>query len=298
VEVNPTEAEQFRAHLRALGRLLQVSSTEENLKEVAASFRGELREYRDRTHEWLARLHEEVIAATAMMKGIAESVVSNGADHEKQLERELRKLRSVSQSGDLREIREGIRSVSEGIAFSVDQMRRSNQLVVAQLQDEIRMLHREAAQRSSVTDRASGAWNRQKIAEAIEERLSQDELFCLLQVGLMGLRQLHNSFSRTIIEGTLKAVLMRLQNTLGKEALIGRWSEESFVAILPVELPDAIAVSREVTRKLSGDYTVQENGLAQTVPLHVTADIIDRGDSVDPAGLYRKLEQLAAVVRE
>ena len=218
VEADPTEVAQFREHLRALERMLQASSTKESLQEVAASFRGELREYRDRTHEWLARLQQEVIAAAAVMKGIAESVVSSGADHEKQLEQELGNLQSVSQSDDLKEIREGIRRVSEGIAFSVDQMRRSNRLIVVQLQDEIRMLHREiqAARRSSTTDRASGAWNQGKMSGAMEELLSQDEPFCLLLVSLMGLMQLHSRFSRTVIEGRLKAVVMRLQEMLGK----------------------------------------------------------------------------------
>ena len=57
-----------------------------------------------------------------------------------------------------------------------------------------------------------------------------------------------------------------------------------------------MALSQEVTRKLSGDYPVQENGLSKMVSLQATAGIVDHRAGDDPAKFQKKLEQIAAVL--
>jgi GGDEF domain-containing protein len=62
--------------------------------------------------------------------------------------------------------------------------------------------------------------------------IQQDKPFYLLVAGIRNLKQLDGRCSRTVIEGALKAVLIRFHNLAGEEAMIGPWSEEEFVAIL------------------------------------------------------------------
>ena len=298
VEADRAEAAEFRDHVKALEKLLHGTATAESLQEVTASFRGELREYRERAHQHLERLRKEVVSAAAAMKIFADSVASHGADHERQLARELNHLETLAQVEDLGQVRHGIHAATHSISSSVDQMRRSNQLVIAQLRDEIRLLHQEiqTERRALLTDRASGAWNRQKLESRIIELLHQDEPFCVLLVGLRNFKALDGRHSSTVIAGALKAVLMRLHQMLGEDAMVGRWSEEEFAAILAMEPSQVMALSKQVTAKLSGDYAVQENGLSHNVTIHATAGMVDRRAGADPEGFRRKLEQMSAAV--
>jgi GGDEF domain-containing protein len=298
VEVDRAHALEFREHLLALEQKLADSLTPENLKECAASYRGELRDYRDHAHVRLEKLRQEVAAAADAMKAFAESVASTGATHEEQLEDELHRLQTLTKINDLDKIRGGIQAATGNIANSVDKLRRSNQLVIAQLQDEIRLLHQEiqAERRVLFTDPASGAWNRKKVETRIDELLRQDETFCVLLIALKNFKDLDQLHSKTVIEGALKATLMRFQEMLGEDVLIGRWQEEQFVALLPMDCPDVIALSREVTNRLTGNYSVQENGLARTVAIQVAAGIVDRRAGSDSTKFRARLEQYVQVL--
>jgi len=298
VQADPGDLELFRNHLLALQKMVQITASVEELNTVKASFRGELRDYQQQVHGRMARLREEVKAAAAAMQSFAEGVIASGADHEQQLEQELQTLATVSKSNDLAKIRDGIDTATGRIAGSVEKMRRNNQLVITQLQDEIRILHQEiqAERRAKSTDRASGAWNREKISDRIEELFRQDDPFSLLLIRIRNLEQLERQNSRNVVEGTLKSVLMRLHDLAGGDSMIGRWSPEEFAVILPIASPDATALSGEVTRKLSGDYSVQENGLSRSVALQVATCIVERQGGVVSDSFMRRVEQVSAAL--
>jgi len=295
VDLNSAELEQFRQNLDALEKLIHFAAPVEDLRSVKSSFRGELRDYHQQVQQRIESLRQEVKSAAAAMQSFADGVVASGADHEEQLESELKTLSTISKSEDLGKIRGGIEAATANIASSVERMRRSNQLVIAQLQDEIRALHREiqSERRAQSTDRASGAWNRQKIADRVDQLFQQDEPFCLLLVRVRNLKQLEQRHSRNVVEGTLKAVLLRLNQLVGEDSMIGRWSVDEFAAILPIAPPDAKALSREVIRKLSGEYSVQENGLSQGVALEANAGIVERRGGVVSDSFLRQIEQLS-----
>ncbi len=159
VEIDPALAVEYRRNLRTLEGKARAAESAAALRDVQASFRGELREYRDKSAGAMKKLHLELENAAAAMMIFADTVASNGANHEHEVHTELRRLETVSRSNSVEEIRGGIGEAINSIQGSVQQMQRSNQLVVAQLQDEIRILHQQidAERKALDTDRASGA---------------------------------------------------------------------------------------------------------------------------------------------
>jgi len=300
VEIERAEVQEFRDHLEALAKALRGATSPDDLKVVESSFRGELREYRDKSKRQLEKLRQEVTTAAATVHSLAENVAANGSDHERVLEGELKKLDGAAKLDNLTEVRGSIHNAITTISSSVDQMRRANRLVVAQLQNEIRLLHQamQFERRSLFTDRVSGAWTRQKMTDRIDDLLRGEEPFCILMIAIRNLKRLNGHYSRTSIENVLSALVTRFCNILGPEAAIGRWTEEQFVATLPMQPSNAMALSREVTQKLSGSYSVQENGLAQSVPVQVAAGIAERRAAIDAGKYYKKLEQLATALTE
>src|SRR5207244_525844 len=146
------------------------------------------------------------------------------------------------------------------------QLRRSHQLVVSQLQDEIRTLHQAMDSERGKVDRdfASGAWSRQKINERIAHLLQENEPFCVLLVNVKNLRSLGRQHPPAVITDALKVLVKEFDALLGGGSMIGRWSEDIFSAILEMMDPSvAMSLSADVNRKLSLSAPVWTSGVAQ-----------------------------------
>lgn len=115
----------------------------------------------------------------------------------------------------------------------------------------------------------------------------------MLLVRLSNLKQLEGGYSRTAIEGAMKALLQRFTAMIGEEAFLGRWNDEHFAAVLDIEPAKATAISREATAKLSGTYSVQENGAWQNVRLQAVAGVIDHPAGGNGASFHQTLLQMS-----
>jgi GGDEF domain-containing protein len=290
----------FREHLRLLVTQVEKASSVDDYATVRSSFRGEVRDYRDRAFAELTRLRNELKGAAAAMQTFAEGLTKSADEHETHIKQEFTQLETAAQSGNPAVMSGAIGHAIQSVSQSCEEMKRGNQMVVAQLQDELRALHQEIEKerRALYTDRSSGVWNRQKIDLRMEDLMRKPEPFCVLLVGIGSLHGLYAQHSRTMIEGSLKALLARLANLLGEEAMIGRWSEDVFAAILDVD-PSVVEKLREqAVLKLSGGYSIQENGISRTVALEVKVGMVAREKGADAATFYPKLGQVGAQVVE
>jgi GGDEF domain-containing protein len=126
--------------------------------------------------------------------------------------------------------------------------------------------------------------------------LRLNEPFCLLLIFVQNLKGLDSLHSQTAIEGALKALLQRFGALLGEDAMIGRWSADEFAAILEVAPAAAVSFSREAARKLSGNYSVQENGLARSAALQAMAGVIERESTANREDFRQKVDKLAVAL--
>ena len=298
VELDPNSTDYFRQRLQLLDTQCGQASIPEHYNAVQASLRGELRNYRDQAREQMSRMRKDLQNAAAAMKVFAESVAGSGADCELQLRQEVERLEALTASDDIKEIRCGIESTTGAIVRSYSQLRRSHQLVVTQLQDEIRTLHQAMENERSRMDRdhASGAWNRQKLNERIERLLQRNDPFCVLLVSARNLRRLERQYSSAVTTDALRTLVQQFDSILGGEAMIGRWSEDVFSAILDMDPSSAMALSTEINRKLSMSFPVWTSGVAQMLTIETSTGIVDRRRDSDPSKFYRKLEQMAAAM--
>ncbi len=298
VEFDPRSTEYFRQRLQSLEAQFSQASASEHYNAVQASWRGELRNYRDQAREQMGRMRKDLQNAAAAMKVFAENLTSSGDDCELQLRQELDRLEDLAASDDIEEIRQGIESSASMILRSYTQLRRTHQLVVSQLQDEIRTLHQAMDNERSRMERdhGSGAWSRQKINERIEHLLRQNEPFCVLLVSARNLRRLERQYAPAVITEALRALVQQFQGALGGEGMIGRWSEDIFSAILEVDPSSVMALSSEINRKLSMSYPVWTSGVAQMLTIETVTGIVDRRRDSDSAKFYRKLDQMTAAM--
>ncbi|HEY7336824.1 MAG TPA: diguanylate cyclase [Bryobacteraceae bacterium] len=298
VEVDAVEAHMYQQHVQALRKMLENVLQTEDFQTIHTSFRGELRGYRDKINDWLARTRGELKAAAEAMQTLSDRVMANGSGHEARLKEDLDKLGAVARTADLGEIRAAIRQATASITASWEEMREANQFMIAQLRDEIQTLHREMdyTKRTMYTDRATGAWNRQKLESRFEELLEAGEGFVAIIIWVSNLKRLDADCSRTQINGALKAMIQRVNAIVGPQVPVGRWTEDQFVTILDVSPAAAVAFSAEVAQKLSTRYAVQEKGISHTLALRVATAVVDHPAGGEARKFNVKWEQMIGVM--
>ena len=296
IEVDHQQAALFRGELQALVDQLGAANSPEHLQNIQNLFGEELRGYRDSTHEQLRQLRKEMHAAVSALDEFAGNAAARGDDHEKELKHALKRLEAAAFSGRFEDIRAAIRTASADILSSFDQMRARNQLAVAQLKDEIRLLHQRIQAGCRSATPASETWNRQHIDRQIDEMLKQNTSFCLVLIVLKNLKPLTSRYSGGAVEDALQALQVRLRDTLGAESLLGRWTANQFVAILNASPSSAMAASRDVAQKLAEPYSFTHNGIPSTLVFQVAAGVVDHKAGSDVLKFQPKLASLSAAL--
>jgi GGDEF domain-containing protein len=295
VELDPRSTEYFRQSLLTLEQQCSQVPTPEQYNAAQASLREVLRNYRDQAREQMAAMRKDLQNAGAAMRVFAESVSVGGDEHELQLRQEVDRLEQIAASEDIEFIRGGIMSSTGTIMRACSELRRSHQVVVTQLQDEIRTLHQamDHERSQSERDHASGAWSRQKLNERIGSLVRANEPFCVLFVSAKNLRRLERQHAPSVIREALRSLVQQFDGALGGQSMIGRWSETIFGAILEMDPSTAMSLSTEINRKLSMAYPVWTSGIAQMLTIEVSTGIVDRRKDSDGPKFYRKLEQMS-----
>jgi GGDEF domain-containing protein len=172
-------------------------------------------------------------------------------------------------------------------------MRASNHLAIAQLKDEIRLLHQEvkAARRSQTPDPA--AESRQRITGRMEEFIKKNTPFSVLLVVVRNLEGLQNCYSADVIASALRGFQGRFENILPSSAIVGRWAKDQFAAILSTAPGNAIEMSSEVVRKLSEPFIEQGKGGSHSIVFNPRAGVIEYGTGSDLAKFQVRLKQLS-----
>jgi GGDEF domain-containing protein len=291
VELEASETAHFRSQLQALRDKLQGDADPRQLESVQSSFDAELKDYWGKTRAQIQRLRKDVQAAAAAVETFAGSVTESETLLEHGLKRELQHLSKTAVSEDIQEIRGAIHAATAKIADSVDQMRAGNQLAIAQLKDEIRLLHQEvqAARRA----KADPAPEDRPVDNRIDQLIRQNTRFSVLLVVVRNFEGLRNRYSANVIASAIRDFQVRFENILPAPAMVSRWGQDRFAAILGTPLTNAMEMSNEVVRKLSGPFMESEPGAAHSVVFAPRAGVIEFRPGSDPVKFQAKLKQLA-----
>ena len=286
----------FRAELQVLANKLGEATTPEQVQKIQDLFQENLREYRDGTHEKIRQLRKEMDAALSALDEFAGNTVARGDDHEKDLKQALRSLEAAAFSGRFEDVRAAIRAASADILASFEQMRAQNKFAVAQLKDEIRLLHQRIQAGRPPTAAGSENWNRQDIDHRIDEMLKRNTSFCLVLIVLKNLKPLSSRYTGAAVEDALQALEVRLRDALGGASMLGRWTANQFVAILDVSPTSAMAASRYAAQKLAEPYSFTHNGIPCTLVFQVASGVVDHQSGADVLKFQPKLASLSVAL--
>jgi GGDEF domain-containing protein len=291
VELDATQAAHFRSQLQALREKLEADAGARQLESAQSNFDTELRDYSEKTRAQIHRLRKDVQAATAAVEAFAGTVTESELMLESGLKRDLQHLNQTAASDDIQEIRGAIHATTAKIAASVEQMRASNQLAIAQLKDEIRLLHQEvqAARRA----KAEPTPESRQLDNRIDEMIRKNTPFSVLLVVIRNLEGLGNCHSAEVVGNAIHDFQARFQNILPSSAIVGRSGPDQFAAILVAPPSNAMEMSSEVVRKLSSPFIENERGVSHSVTFNPRAGVIEFRPGLDAVKFQAKLKQLA-----
>ena len=172
-------------------------------------------------------------------------------------------------------------------------MRAQNQFAVAQLKDEIRLLHQKLQAGRPSAAPAGETWNRQDIDHRVDELLKQNVSFCLVLIVLKNLKPLTSRYSAAAVEDALQGLQVRLRDVLGGASVLGRWTANQFIAILSSSPSSAMAASREAAQKLGEPYSFTHKGVPSTITFQVASGVVDHKAGADVLKFQPKLASLS-----
>jgi GGDEF domain-containing protein len=83
--------------------------------------------------------------------------------------------------------------------------------------------------------------------------------------------QARGRFGPAVADDLVATFGRRLRNTLPKDAVVGRWSEQDFLAVIPGAKPAEAIPAQRVADHLSTPYACMIGGKVVRIPLEVAA---------------------------
>jgi GGDEF domain-containing protein len=268
IDFNDTITGPHRKHLSALAAEVD-SSGPGVLERSLTTFSGLLRDFRDRAAGYLGVMREDIASTTHALEEVLGSLCQADGDHEKCLRGSLGRLRAISALPEARPLRAGLAAEVDTIDQSLEEIRRQHQLTVSQFQVEIRALHKRIDELESAV--AVGNLTKLVTRSDMEQRLRAAPAAGqrLLLIRVQGLRV-------PVVAAELTAAFARrLRNCLPSSAVIGRWNDDGFVAMLPTGKPEAIARGKAIADQLSGAYACLQDGKTVRPSIQLSVAVVD-----------------------
>lgn len=275
VDLDPEITGPHRKYLEDLAADL-ASARPTMLDDSRATLRGLLRDYRDKSAEYLLGLREELSGTARALQEILDGLGHSDGEHEAQLRSALKTLRATT-PGPAVQLNETVLTAAKTIERSMELVRNQHKLTVAQFLTEIRLLHKriDSLESAASVDELTNMFTREQMEMRI--RLDHAGPCCLLLLKTGGFQAAEAQHNRDVANELAAAFGKRLRNIMPSTSVIGRWSEEEFIAILWLEKADAQAIARRCSEHLTGPYTCMKAGKTVRAAIQLRLAVVEYG---------------------
>ena len=260
------------------------------LPESRSTLRGLLRDYRDKAAQFLGRLRQQLESTANALQETVEALAQSDGDHSTRLRDTLRRVREAAGTPEGAPLRTMLTAAVDSIEGDLAQMRREQQFTMAQLRSEVRILHQrvEALQNAAAMDQASKFSSRRCIEEYVESLPPAG--FMVLTLKAHGLAQTRAKYGAAIADELVATFARRMRNCVPKDAVVGRWNEQDFLAVLPVSQSQKKTDLQAVSDHLSMPYACMMAGKVVRISLEVSVEVLPAAEG-PPGTMLRYVEK-------
>jgi GGDEF domain-containing protein len=287
VEIDEEITPAFQQHLAALAAGLKQRSAVEDLVASRSLVRNELRDYRDRAAVVLNNLRRDLSEKLEALGVIVEAMACADGDHEERMNKAITSLRKLAATPAATSVRTALIEAAGQIQASVEEVKRQNSLTIGQFMVEIKTLHKriETLETAGRKDVLTGLFSRVEMEGRISAEIDGRNGFSLLLLRICNLPMVQRQFGAGIRADVTAAFTKRMHGSLPDNAIVGRWSEEQFLVLLPVNKVQAMDLAKKLTEHIAGMYVCMDNGKPQRPSLQVNVAVIEH----QPGGPYESL---------
>jgi GGDEF domain-containing protein len=262
------------------------------LSESRSTFRGLLRDYRDRAAQHLADLRSQLTSTATALREMVEGLSQCDTDHNTTLRGALGRLREVANAPDATPVRSVVRATADAIEHSLEQMRKQHKFTISQLQTEMRLLHGriDHLEAAATTDEVTKFSNNRFLAEYMGALPAEGACFLILK--MRGLAEARARLGAAVADDLVATFGRRLRNTVPKDTVVGRWSEQDFLAIVPAAGKPADGnLIKRFAEHLSMPYASMIAGKVVRIPLIVTVECLDVAPGVNAQEIQARVAE-------
>jgi hypothetical protein len=237
----------LRRNLRQIRARLDSQPSVAVLKETAKEVDRELANWSRATEASLEAQEKEAKEAMAAIAVMAEALGSTEKTYGVRFRGISKKLRVLTTSNDIAEIRKKLQAEIELLEQYVDRMTQENESALGRLRDlESARRARAEADKETAADRESEE-HRKPLVEAIRTQVKTGDRVAIIRV----------TAPADVASKGSALILARMRDVFESSALTGQWNAHNFIAICYLPLPEAAARLEIMERDLSAKLGVK-----------------------------------------
>ncbi len=321
--------------LRAAATIIEGAREPEQWQEAGTAVRNALARFREETTRFVQSLQNNLASTSAMLQRLMGQLGSMGGDQHEGLQRDLGQLREVVHHDDVTAIRRVVSETADRMMVRLEELKREQSLVVAQLQEEIQILHRQLADRASASRPAAPApalqpaphaavpnatvvdglpnpaaapepapepevpngMRREEFAAALKLKADQGENFSVSIFWLSNLAQLFTRHEPDVVIEMMNLATARIRESVLDNPLWTRWEDDCFAICTNESKAQAARSSQALSAHISGEYAVPLHGQTTRLPLRVVVGVVERSKDESADKTMARLNQMAKSLR-
>jgi diguanylate cyclase (GGDEF)-like protein len=288
--------EELRKQIKRLHALVEQAPDMQTLPEVRRRFDAELKAYGRHLESFLNRQERDVKEVMGMVASLADSIASRDKQFQVRFRGIAKKLRLLTTSEDLAEIRLRLAEEIGQLERCVDDIERDTQAALDRVRTDLQT--RSTPRRAEPwlgepTDKLTNLPGRKQMLAILEARRGADYRFSLVWFGIDKFNSLIERQGASLADSLVAEFAKNLKHLLQAATVVCRWGDAEFIALLEGNLPDVVTLASELERKLSAGYSVPNRNERIVVRCRSAVAQPLRGESVEQ--MVRRLRTEAGV---
>lgn len=294
VETDANSTRQHRRKLDAIAKKVRAAETPEELRKTRLSFQGELQEYAGKATHYVKSMQERLTATVRSLADIAESIKRGQGAGDQRLQAGLEQLSTIARSPEIARLCPQLERAIADVEDGASHLRKQNQLVVAQLRDEVHSLEHalEDAKEAAGRDDISGVLNRAEILSRIRGELKHKKTFNLVFVWISSYQYIHRRYGRQCLDDVLVNFCERLCQLADEETPVGRWADDQFVALVLRPKPEAMWIAENMAEQLAGSYLLKGPDWTRETVLRLKTGVVEASEGITEDKLMKAADKL------
>jgi diguanylate cyclase (GGDEF)-like protein len=285
---------QYRAKIHDLRvRLVPGELRPETLRSHAAELGTELNRYRSEIESLLNGTGNDLRDVVAVLAEATETLSQRENLHGGQLSRISGGLETISQLGDIHQIRKGLSQHVLELRTCIEQMAQENETALQTLQHELKGFQKrlEKVQVEASTDPLTGVSNRRRASREIAVRIRERQSFGILLFDLNKFKQINDTHGHGAGDSVLQIVAQRLQGQVRKQDLVCRWGGDEFVIVHEGRAAELRERAREIAGRVAGKLSIRVDDAEVEVVIGTEVGWAEYSSGETPEQLFARADR-------